>query len=162
MLDLLINLALMLGAFAFMEGVAAVTHRHVMHGFLWCLHKSHHRPREGIFELNDLFAVFFASPAIVLIYLGTNSDNGWLLWIGIGITLYGAAYFIFHDMIVHRRARFPYKPRSGYMKRIIQAHWIHHAVTEKEGAVSFGFLYSPPIEKVQAELRNIDGPVPPV
>jgi hypothetical protein len=31
-----------------------------MHGFLWVLHKSHHEPRKGAFELNDLFGFIFA------------------------------------------------------------------------------------------------------
>ena len=43
-------------AFLFMEGVAWFTHKYVMHGFLWVWHRSHHTPRTGMFELNDLFA----------------------------------------------------------------------------------------------------------
>ncbi len=144
---------LFLGAFAGMEAVAYCTHKYVMHGSLWCLHESHHRKREGVFELNDLFAVFFATPAIVLIWLGTNFSAP-LLWVGWGITAYGAAYFIFHDVIVHRRIRTSYRPRSGYMKRIFQAHWIHHSSHEKDGALSFGFLYAPPIALLQARQRQ--------
>ena len=41
------------------------------------------------------------------------------------------------------------------MKRIIHAHWVHHAWNEKEGAVSFGFLLARPAKVLQAEQREI-------
>jgi len=37
---------IVLGAFLFMEFVAWFTHKYVMHGFLWVLHKDHHH-RDG-------------------------------------------------------------------------------------------------------------------
>jgi beta-carotene 3-hydroxylase len=64
------------------------------------------------------------------------------------MTAYGAVYFGFHDVIVHRRLRHRFKPRSTYLQRIIKAHHIHHATREKHGAVSFGFLYAPPIDRL--------------
>lgn len=152
--DALINILLLLGGFVLMEGVAYSSHKYVMHGFLWCWHESHHLPRQGIFEKNDLFAVMFALPSIALIYLGTSGYPR-LLWVGIGIALYGLAYFVFHDVIVHRRIRTGYKPRSGYMRRIVQAHWIHHSVRSREGGVSFGFLYSQPVDALRAERRRL-------
>lgn len=148
-MDWTANLLLFLAAFVGMEWVAYFTHKHVMHGWLWCLHASHHQPRAGRFEKNDLFACFFATPSIILIYVGTHQYPP-ALWLGLGMTAYGAAYFVFHDVIVHRRIEHRYRPKGGYMKRIVQAHWIHHAHREKEGAISFGFLYSPPVEKLKA------------
>ena len=144
-----VNLLLFLSAFALMEFVAYITHKKVMHGWLWSLHKSHHRPRDGLLEKNDFFAVFFAAPSIILIWLGVNS---WapLLYPGLGVAAYGLAYFVFHDGIVHRRLPFRYRGKNAYMKRIIEAHWVHHATTTKEGATSFGFLYARPV----AELRT--------
>jgi beta-carotene 3-hydroxylase len=59
MVDAIIFIALLLASFAGMEAVAYYTHKYVMHGFLWSLHESHHRPREGLFEKNDLFAFYF-------------------------------------------------------------------------------------------------------
>jgi beta-carotene 3-hydroxylase len=50
-----------------MEGVAYVTHKYAMHGFLWSLHGSHHVPRKGLFKLNDLFAFYFVSPPVSLV-----------------------------------------------------------------------------------------------
>ena len=40
------------------------------------------------------------------------------------------------------------------MKRIVQAHRLHHAVETKAGTVSFGFLYAPPAEMLKAELAR--------
>ena len=60
-------LALFLAVFAGMELAAWLMHRYLMHGPLWILHASHHRPRTGRFEANDLFGVFFAVPSIIFI-----------------------------------------------------------------------------------------------
>ena len=133
--------ALFLGAFAGMEGLAWAMHRYVMHGPLWLLHASHHRPRTGWFEANDLFGVFFAVPSIIFIYYGTHGYPA-LLAVGLGMTAYGAAYFGFHDVLVHRRMSHHMRPQSRYMQRIVLAHLVHHKTTTKEGATSFGFLYA--------------------
>ncbi|MDU1026007.1 MAG: beta-carotene hydroxylase, partial [Leclercia adecarboxylata] len=58
------------------------------------------------------------------------------------------------DGLVHQRWPFRYIPRRGYLKRLYLAHRLHHAVRGKEDCVSFGFLYAPPIEKLQATLRQ--------
>ena len=157
MLQFAIDLALFLGALAFMEGFAFVMHKYVMHGFMWVWHRSHHEPRTGAFELNDLFAVVFAAPAIVAIWLGVNTALTWMLPVGLGITAYGAIYFLFHDGLVHRRWPMP-KAKSEYWKRLIQAHRFHHAVHARDGCVSFGFLMAPPVRRLKAQLeaRNVD------
>jgi beta-carotene 3-hydroxylase len=72
--------------------------------------------------------------------------------VGTGIAVYGAIYFGFHDVIVHRRVKHGWRPRSEYMRRIVQAHRLHHAVETREGTVSFGFLYAPPIRALKAQL----------
>ena len=142
---------------AAMEGVAYVAHRWVMHGVGWFLHESHHRPRTGAWELNDLYAVIFATPSIVLIAGGVQG-NWWpgCTWIGAGIAAYGAIYFGFHDIIVHRRLPTRYLPKSTYMKRIVQAHRLHHVVETREGTVSFGFLVAPRPESLKAQLKSRD------
>jgi beta-carotene 3-hydroxylase len=154
MIETVLPVILFVGAFAMMEGVAYVTHKYAMHGFLWVLHKSHHMPREGLFERNDWFAFYFALPSILFIYLGVNVYPP-LLWIGLGMTAYGFAYFLFHDGIVHHRMGFRYRAANPYMKRIIEAHWVHHASSEKENAVSFGFLYARPVDEYQDERRRL-------
>ncbi|MEO6113647.1 MAG: beta-carotene hydroxylase [Sphingomicrobium sp.] len=141
---------------AFMEGFAYVMHRWVMHGRLgWVLHASHHRARTGRFEYNDLYGVIFAIPSIVLLYGGVQGGWGaWAAWAGAGIAAYGAIYFGFHDVIVHRRIEHRIVPRSNYFKRIVQAHRIHHIVESREGTVSFGFIYAPPVERLKAQLAS--------
>jgi beta-carotene 3-hydroxylase len=140
---MLTALGLFLATFLGMEGVAYLMHRFLMHGPLWLLHESHHRPRQSAwFELNDLFGILFALPSIVLIYLGTHGQAP-LLAVGLGMTAYGAAYFGFHDVLVHRRVRHSWVPKGAYLRRLIRAHLIHHRTLTKEGAVSFGFLYAP-------------------
>jgi beta-carotene 3-hydroxylase len=136
-----------------MEVVAIVSHKYVMHGFLWSLHKSHHEPREGMFEKNDWFGVMGAIPSIILLVWGTGWDVPMATAIGAGITAYGAIYFGFHDFLVHRRIRHSINPRNRYLKRIIQAHRLHHVVESKDGTVSFGFLYAPPVRELLATLE---------
>jgi beta-carotene 3-hydroxylase len=99
-------------AFVAMEGVSYATHRWIMHGPGWFLHASHHAPREGNWELNDLYAVIFAVPSIVLLLGGVQLGwwPGWA-WIGAGIAAYGAIYFGFHDVIVHSRIATRYLPK---------------------------------------------------
>lgn len=150
-----IGLLLFFVTVAGMEVFAYAAHRWVMHGPGWFLHASHHRPRDGIWELNDLYAAIFAIPSFVMILGGVQLGwgVGWT-WIGAGIAAYGAIYFGFHDVIVHRRLAHRYVPRSSYMKRIVQAHRLHHAVETKRGAVSFGFLWAPKPEALKAELKR--------
>ncbi|MBI1392848.1 MAG: beta-carotene hydroxylase [Alphaproteobacteria bacterium] len=138
-----------------MEAFAWTMHRYVMHGALWSIHKSHHSPREGAFELNDLFGVVFAIPSIVLIYIGVRGSLE-ALAVGVGIFGYGAIYFFLHDMLVHRRVDLGMRPKRGYLARITQAHRLHHAVESKEGCVSFGFIFAPPPQKLKAMLSRTE------
>ena len=133
--------AIGVATFLGMEAVAYLMHRHLMHGPLWFLHRSHHRPRRTLLEWNDLFGVFFAAPSMVLIHLGTHG-HPFALAVGLGMTAYGAAYFGFHDVIVHRRVRTRYVPCHPYLKRIVRAHLVHHRTLTRDGAISFGFLYA--------------------
>jgi beta-carotene 3-hydroxylase len=112
-----------------------------MHGFMWIWHRSHHGERKGWFELNDLFGICFAIVAIIFIQIGFKELN-YFFWLGLGITLYGLAYFIFHDIIVHRRVKIRFVAKSSYLKGIIRAHKIHHKSLSKDGAECFGFLYA--------------------
>lgn len=139
-----------------MEGFAYALHRFVMHSrWGWAWHQSHHRERTAWFETNDLYAVVFALPSVLLIWGGINGGWGeWATWVGAGVAAYGVIYFGFHDVIVHGRLPHRIVPRSAYFKRIVQAHRIHHAVESRDGAVSFGFLYAPPVERLKAALKT--------
>ena len=137
-----------------MEVFAYAMHRWVMHGIGWFLHASHHRPRTGPFEWNDMYAAIFAVPSIVLLWLGVQDHWGAVYTaVGAGIAAYGAIYFGFHDWIVHQRLPHRIVPRSAYFRRIVQAHRLHHVVSSRRGAVSFGFLVAPPVEQLKAALK---------
>lgn len=150
-----VGILLLLASVAAMEGVAYAAHRWVMHGPGWFLHASHHRRRTGRFEWNDLYAAAFALPSILLLYLGVGRGL-WpgFAWIGAGIAAYGALYFGFHDVIVHRRLPYRRAPRSAYLRRIVQAHRLHHVVETRRGAVSYGFLWAPPAKVLKARLKR--------
>jgi len=150
------KIVIFLAAFAGMEAFAWATHRWVMHGPLWCWHRSHHEPRTGAFERNDLFAVIFALPAIIFIWLGVNVSSWWLP-LGLGITAYGAVYAAFHDGLVHGRFRVPLDGKRGIWRARVQAHRIHHAVVTRDGCVSFGFLWVRPIRELKTELSGARG-----
>lgn len=151
--EVFIAAAIVLATVAAMEAVAWFAHKYVMHGFGWGWHRSHHEPRTGRFEKNDLYAVVFAGVSIACFALGTWA---WapLFRVGLGIAAYGLLYFLVHDGLVHRRLPFFAAPRRGYLKRLYQAHRLHHAVDGREGCVSFGFLYAPPVERLKAQLRD--------
>jgi beta-carotene 3-hydroxylase len=72
------------------------------------------------------------------------------------MTVYGVLYFLLHDGLVHHRWPFRIKPRHAYLQRLVQAHHLHHAVRSRQGAVSFGFLYAPPIRRLRRQLRGIE------
>lgn len=157
-MNMLAGPLLLLALFTLMEGVAYAAHRWIMHGPGWFLHASHHRTRTGLFEANDFYALLFALPSILLFWWGIGLGHGALwAWAGGGIAAYGAVYFAFHDVLVHRRIRHRFVPRWSYAKRLVQAHRIHHAVETRKGAVSFGFLYAPRIAALRAQLRAQGG-----
>ena len=94
----------------------------------------------------------FAGVAILLFWIAADFwPFGW--WIAIGITTYGMLYFIAHDGLVHQRWPFRYVPKRGYLKRLYQAHRLHHAVKGKKGCVSFGFLWAPSVEGLKRKLK---------
>lgn len=127
-----------------MEGVAWFTHKYVMHGFLWVLHRDHHQPQGRGLQKNDLFALFFAGISILLIVVGVI--RGWapMAAAGFGVALYGLGYGLFHEIMVHRRVPgLRLRPKGRYLRRIVRAHRTHHKHSEKEGGTSFSFLYAP-------------------
>lgn len=141
---MLLPIFLVLGTFIFMEGFAWFAHKYIMHGPMWNWHESHHVHHKSWWETNDLFGIIFGVSATALIVIGSEIETlRWLMYIGFGITLYGIAYFLFHDVIVHRRVKIKFKTNNRYLQRIIRAHYVHHKVHEREGAEAFGFLYAP-------------------
>jgi len=84
-----------LATFCFMEFVAWFSHKYIMHGFLWFLHKDHHKKdHDSWFERNDMFFLQYAAISIFFTVLW-GEYGFWLgLPIAIGIFMYGLAYFI--------------------------------------------------------------------
>ncbi len=151
---LLTNTLIVLATAAVMEVVAYATHRWVMHGPLgWGWHRSHHEEHDEVLEKNDLFAIVFTVLSGALITFGMAGV--WpLRQVGIGLMVYGILYFIVHDGLVHHRWPFRWVPKQGYLKRLVQAHKMHHAVDGRDGCVSFGFLYAPRITELKARLQR--------
>jgi beta-carotene 3-hydroxylase len=131
-------------SFTAMEGVAWFTHKYIMHGFLWSLHRDHHKKETyGFFEKNDYFFLIFAIPGIAGLYSGMVRDYNILFWIGLGITLYGLAYFGVHEIFIHQRLKYFRNTNIRYFKAIRRAHKIHHKHLEKENGECFGMLWVP-------------------
>lgn len=141
-----------------MEGVAWASHKYIMHGPGWAWHRDHHEPHDKLLEKNDLFGLVGAATSIAMFALGSPWVMGeqarWpATWIGLGILGYGIIYTLVHDGLVHQRY-FRWVPRSGYAKRIVQAHKLHHATVGKEGGVSFGFVLAGDPARLKAELAR--------
>lgn len=151
-MDLWVKL-LIIAAFAVgMEGFAWWFHRYFMHGPGWGWHRDHHEPHDKALEKNDLYIVCFGGVSAALYIFGL------LVWepvyyAAIGITVYGIMYAFVHEGMVHQRWPFRWIPKRGYLRRLVQAHKLHHAVTTQGGNVSFGFVIAPDPHKLMAQLR---------
>ncbi len=139
---MLFNFSVVFVTFWFMEFMAWFTHKFVMHGLLWYLHKDHHQVEPGFFEKNDSFFLIFAIPSAYCYVTGLMFHD-FRLYIGIGISLYGFAYFIIHEIIIHQRFKLWSRLDNRYVKAIRRAHKIHHKYLGKEDGENFGMLIVP-------------------
>ena len=135
-------LAGLAAGFPLMEAVAWASHKWIMHGPLWWLHRSHHLPARGGWEANDAFGLCFSGLSMVCIGCGA-AGHPFLLGTGLGMALYGFSYLVFHDLLAHGRYGRLSVPRSPYLRRLLRAHRLHHANLEREGGSHFGFLWAP-------------------
>ena len=141
MASILLNIGIVIGTFLFMEFMAWFTHKYVMHGFLWYLHKDHHDKSLAPhpFEKNDAFFLIFALPSMALIALGF-AEFDYRFFIGLGIAVYGAAYFFVHDLFIHQRAKVLRNAKGRYWQAVRRAHKMHHKHLGKHKGESFGML----------------------
>lgn len=127
---------------AAMEPWARFLHGRVWHHSLWRVHRSHHTRREGRFEANDALSATHAPVAATLIMLGCNL-HGWAAAVaigtGAGMTVFGIAYVIVHDGLVHGRLPVAFLARVPWLRRVRDAHAVHHA----RGAAPFGLFLGP-------------------
>ncbi|RMG75635.1 MAG: hypothetical protein D6722_00680 [Bacteroidetes bacterium] len=130
-----------LGTFLLMEAWAWFMHKYLLHGPLWFLHKTHHRPQKTWWEWNDLVSLLYGVAAALCIMHGIE-NQAYTLGIGAGIALYGVVYFIFHDIIIHRRIKIRYRFESSYINRLIRAHKMHHKHLGQNPSEAYGFLYA--------------------
>jgi beta-carotene 3-hydroxylase len=140
---IVVNVLIVLAAVLFMEFMAWFAHKYIMHGFLWYLHEDHHKPhfeKHGFFEKNDAFFLIFAIPSALCYYFGIATTMNWLLYVGIGISIYGLIYFLIHDVYIHQRFSWFKQLENPYSKAILRAHGAHHAKQTKYDGESFGLL----------------------
>jgi beta-carotene 3-hydroxylase len=151
-METMLYILVLIATFLAMEGITWLTHKYVMHGFLWYLHKDHHQPEPGFFEKNDTFFVIFAIPSMMLIYFGTFDTIWWMQAIGFGIMAYGFAYFLVHDVIIHQRIKWFSRSNNTYVRAIRWAHKMHHKHLDRFEGESFGMLYV--AKKYWDKIRN--------
>lgn len=148
-----------------LEIFSYAVHRWLFHGLLWRIHKTHHTARTGLFELNDLFSAGFAAGSIIMMVFAQKPLFDSVSFpIGLGITIYGAVYFVIHDIFTHRRFwRFASKNRL--LLTIRAAHQKHHQTAAKQGIEPFGlFIFdyakfwrktgAPKTKKAEAEYQT--------
>jgi beta-carotene 3-hydroxylase len=155
-----LNIFAVIATFFFMEFVAWFTHKYIMHGLLWVLHKDHHQKEPGFFEKNDSFFLIFAIPSALLIMFGMMNGNDVRLYIGIGIALYGLAYFLVHDIFIHQRFKIFRRTNQTYMRAIRKAHKVHHKHLNKEHGECFGMLIVPYRYFMEAKRAKDSGVLP--
>ena len=144
MISLALHIITLIIAFLLMEGVAWFTHKYIMHGVLWNLHHDHHKPdHHSVLEKNDAFFLFFAIPGILGLLIGIQHDFNFYFWAGLGITLYGFAYFFIHDVFIHQRIKFFRNSNWIYFRALRKAHKMHHKHLGKENGECFGMLLVP-------------------
>ncbi|WP_248723640.1 sterol desaturase family protein [Seonamhaeicola sp. ML3] len=140
----LLWIIIFLGAYCIMEFMAWFTHKYIMHGFLWSLHKDHHKKdHDSWFERNDLFFIFYAVVSITNILLWEFNDFWAGLPIGLGILAYGISYFVVHDIFIHQRFKMFRNVNNWYAKGVRRAHKIHHKNIGKKDSECFGMLFVP-------------------
>ncbi len=151
-------LAIVVVAFVVMEPVTYAAHRFVMHGLGRRLHRSHHRrwparaADDPFLEANDVFPVVFAAVTILAITAGLNVDGlAALVPVSVGVTAYGLAYALVHDVYVHQRI--PWRASHPVLDRLAAAHELHH----RFGGEPYGMLVPIVPASVRRRAAEADG-----
>ena len=143
-MDIFIWILTIIVTFFIMEFVAWFSHKYIMHGFLWSIHKDHHKKdHKSWFERNDLFFLQFAGISAIFVILWGEFNFWFGLPIAIGIFLYGVAYFIVHDIFIHQRFKIFRNTNNRYARGIRRGHKMHHKHIGKDDGECFGMLLVP-------------------
>ena len=143
-MNFLNHIIVFLIAFSVMEFMAWFTHKYIMHGPLWVLHKDHHKKdHDSKFERNDFFFIFYALVSITFVLLWKFDYFQFGLTVGLGIFAYGLTYFLVHDIFIHQRFKIFRNANSKYGKALRRAHKIHHKHLGKNDGECFGMLIFP-------------------
>ncbi|XP_050227024.1 beta-carotene hydroxylase 2, chloroplastic-like [Mercurialis annua] len=157
-LEMFGTFALSVGAAVGMEFWARWAHKALWHASLWSMHESHHKARDGPFELNDVFAIINAVPTIALLHYGFNNKGlipGLCFGAGLGITVFGMAYMFVHDGLVHRRFAVGPIANVPYLRTVAAAHQLHHS--DKFDGVPYGLFLGPKeLEEKVGGLEELD------
>lgn len=144
MMQLWIHILVFILTFLIMESIAWISHKYIMHGFLWSWHQDHHRKNHNSwFERNDLFFVVYAVICIGFFLLWRFDILEIGISIGTGIFCYGFTYFIVHDIFIHQRFKIFRNIDNGYARALRRAHKMHHKHLGKEEGECFGMLFVP-------------------
>lgn len=146
LIELISVAVLALGVACAMEPWSAFVHGRFWHGPLYGIHRTHHpeAPLDGRWlEVNDVFSVVHAVPAMGALALGFSVGAGPLavlaLGLGIGLSLYGTVYALVHDGLVHGRFPVRFLMRWRFFRRIRAAHEVHH----RAGGPPYGLFLGP-------------------
>jgi len=155
---MLLSFLTLILSFSLMEFVAWFTHRYIMHGFLWFLHKDHHTyENKNFIQKNDFFFLIFALPGAFLTIKGALEYFNLFFWIGLGITLYGLTYFLIHEIYIHQRFKWIKKINHRYFIAIRRAHKDHHKHIYKYPGENFGLLIVPFKYFKESKIKRYDG-----
>ena len=151
-------------SFAGMEVSAYVLHRYVFHGPLWNVHRTHHEPdhTHGSFEANDLFSVGFAAVSMGAMWAGRKAPMESVAFpLGLGVALYGGAYFVLHDLYTHGRFA-PFRTKNAAAQAVKRAHGRHHQSLSQDGQEPYGLFLFPPSYGRRFQRRRDVARLPPV
>lgn len=157
MIEWMITVAVAALVAPLMELWSRLLHGRVWHGVLYRVHESHHRAREGRFEANDFLSVTHAPIAAALVIAGCimhGFAGAALRGVGIGMTLFGVAYVVVHDGLVHGRLPVEGLARLRFFRRIRGAHRVHH----RTGGPPYGLFAGP--SELASRRRDHDATAP--
>jgi beta-carotene 3-hydroxylase len=148
--------------FAAMDISSHWIHKYLFHGILWKWHESHHIPRKGWFEKNDIFPLIFSIPTMLSLIFGGSLPDPWsnmVLGFGFGVCLYGSIYFVIHDYVAHKRIKALPKLRRFLERRfgtIVYGHRVHHQLSTKDGQGPYALFLGAKQALDKKSYRNKD------